>query len=83
MKVLGRTLLILVTFGVVGYLTMHVLIARAVAHGTPEYSVRMGGALGGLFVGGGAATLVALALLLGGRRTADPDHETDDNAPSR
>ncbi len=68
MRVLWRVLLVLFTFGGVGYLTMHLLIARAVAHGTPEYSVRLAGAMGGLFVGGSVACLVALVFLLGGRR---------------
>ena len=47
----------------VGYGTTHLLIARAVARGTPEYSVRMGGALGGLFAGGAVLVLLGLALL--------------------
>ncbi len=74
MRVLWRALLVLFTFGGVGYLTMRLLIARAVARGTPEYSVRLAGAMGGLFVGGSVACLVTLVFLLGGRRrssTAD------------
>jgi hypothetical protein len=62
-----RVLAVVAVFLGVGYATMHLLIARAVARGAPEYSVRLGGAMGGLFVGGGAAVLVGLALLLGSR----------------
>ena len=68
MRIAWRALLVLATFIAVGYGTMHLLVARAVARGTPEYSVRMGGALGGLFMGGAAAVLVGLVLLLGGKR---------------
>lgn len=71
MRVLWRTLLILGTFLGAGYLTMHLLITRAVARGVPEVNVRLGGAVGGLFVGGAAASLLALALLLGGRKSAE------------
>lgn len=70
MRVIGRICLILAVFAGVGYATMHWLTARAVARGTPEYRVRMGSALGGLFAGGGVATIVALGLLLGGGKDA-------------
>lgn len=78
MRFAVRALLILFTFVAVGYGTMHWLIARAVSHGTPEYQVRMGGALGGLFAGGIAATLVLLALLLGRKRPHLPPEPTED-----
>ncbi len=68
MRVIWRAFLILGTFLGVGYATMHLLVAHAVARGTPEYSVRLAGAMAGLFVGGVAALLLTLALLLGGRR---------------
>ncbi len=68
MSVVWRGLLVVATFLLVGYATMHLLIARAVARGTPEYSVRLGGAVGGLFVGGAAAVLVGIALLVGRKR---------------
>ncbi len=78
MRIVWRVLLVLLTFVGVGYATMHLLIARAVARGTPEYSVRMGGALGGLFVGGAAAVLVGLVLLMAGRtRPAPQDLDGD------
>lgn len=74
MRIVWRALLVLLTFVGVGYGVMHLLIARGVARGAPEYSVRMGGALGGLFSGGAAAVLVGIALLLSGRpRPSAPD----------
>ena len=75
MRWLWRALAVLGTFLIVGYTTMRLLIAHAVAKGTPEYNVRLGGAMGGLFVGGVAAVLLALALLLGGRSSAEPEDE--------
>ena len=69
MRWLWRVLLVLVVFGVVGDLAMRMLIAHAVARGLPEYSVRLGGAMGGLFIGGGAAVVVAIALLVWGKRS--------------
>lgn len=76
MRVVGRICFIVAVFMGVGYGTMHWLTARAVARGTPEYRVRMGSALGGLFAGGGVATLVTLGLLLGGA-----PHPSDVDAP--
>lgn len=78
MKLLLRILAVLLTFLGVGFATMHVLIARGVARGTPEYELRLGGAMGGLFVGGASACLVGLALLLSrARRPTDEDQEPD------
>ena len=59
-----RLVVILITFLGVGYTTMRLLVAHAVAKGSPEYSVRLAGAMGGLFVGGGSAALAALLLWL-------------------
>ncbi len=73
MRIVWRVLLVLLTFVGVGYATMHLLIAHGVARGTPEYSVRMGGALGGLFSGGAAAVLVGLVVLMAGRTRRSPD----------
>ncbi len=67
MRLLWRVALVLTTSLGAGYATMHLLIARAVARGVPEYNVRLAGAMAGLFVGGVAACLVALAILLAGR----------------
>ncbi len=77
MRVLWRALAVLAVFLGVGYATMHLLIARGMAHGTPEYDLRLGGAMGGLFVGGAAASLVALLFLLGGRRAPAQGDEQD------
>lgn len=78
MRVAWRVLLVLVTFAVIGYTTMHVLIARAVDRGAPEYSVRLGGAMGGLFVGGAAAVLVGIALLAGKKRARSSSQNEPD-----
>ena len=52
----------------VGMLTSHLVVARAVAHGTPEYAVRLAGAMAGLFAAGIAAVLLALGMLTTRRR---------------
>lgn len=69
LRLVGRILLLLAVFLGVGLWSAHALIAHAVAEGTPEYRVRLAGAMGGLFAGGGAAALVLLALVFGRRRT--------------
>ena len=69
LRLVGRILLLLAVFLGVGFWAAHALIAHAVAAGTPEYRVRLAGAMGGLFAGGAAAVLVFLALVFGGRRT--------------
>ncbi len=68
-RLVGRIFLLLAVFLGVGFWAAQALIAHAVAGGTPEYSVRLAGAMGGLFAGGGAAVLVALALVFGGGRS--------------
>ena len=69
MRWLWRVVLVVGVFAGVGYGAMRLLIAHAVARGAPEYSVRLGAAMGGLFVGGVAAVLVGIALLVGGKRS--------------
>ena len=59
-----RVVLLLAIFVGVGLWSAHGLIARAVAHGTPEYQVRLAGYMGGLFAGGAAATVAGVVLLL-------------------
>ena len=75
MQSLWRLFAIVATFLVVGYTTMHVVIARSVAKGMLEYSVRLGGAMAGLFVGGAVATVLALWILLRPKRggSIEPD----------
>ena len=70
MRLWLRVLVVVAVFAAVGWGTAHVVIARAVARGTPEYEVRLAGAMAGLFVGGAAAVIVLLASLLGARRSA-------------
>ena len=61
------SILVLVPLAV-GVLTSHLLIARAVAQGTPEYAVRLAGEMAGLFAAGLAAVVVGLGLLVTRRR---------------
>lgn len=78
MRWIWRALTVAFVFAAVGYATARLLIAHAVARGAPEYSIRLGGAMGGLFVGGVAAVLVALVMLLGGKRSSgsnEPDQD--------
>ena len=70
MRLWLRVLVVVAVFAGVGWATAHIIIARAVARGTPEYEVRLAGAMAGLFVGGAAAVIVLLASLLGARRSA-------------
>lgn len=77
MRLLWRALAVLGTFVVTGFIAMHVVVAHAVARGTPEYSVRLAGAMAGLFLGGAAAVLVTIALLIGNKRSPSTDHEDD------
>ena len=69
LRLFGRIVLLLAIFLGVGCWTAHALIAHAVARGTPEYNVRLAGATGGLFAGGGATMIAGLALLLGKPRS--------------
>ncbi len=71
-----RVLLVVAVFAGVGWLTSHLVVARAVAHGTPEYAVRLAGYMSGLFVGGVAAMLAGLAMLLAGRGSSADDETT-------
>ena len=64
-RLVGRILLLLAVFLGVGFAAAHALIAHAVAAGTPEYNVRLAGAMSGLFAGGSATVLVAVALFFG------------------
>ena len=61
---LARLFAAVITFGLAGYATMHAVVAHAVARGTPEYEVRLAGAMAGLFVGGIAACVAGLAMVL-------------------
>lgn len=72
-RLIGRILLLLAVFLGVGLWTGQALIAHAVAAGTPEYEVRLAGAMGGLFAGGGATALTGLALLLARPRRRTPE----------
>ncbi len=68
-RLVGQILLLVAVFLGVGFAVAHALIAHAVAAGTPEYNVRLAGAMGGLFAGGAATVLVSLALFFGQKPT--------------
>ena len=63
-----RVLILVLVPLAVGILTSHLLIARAVKHGTPEYAVRLAGEMAGLFAAGMATVVVGLGLLATRRR---------------
>ena len=70
MRVVGflfRVLLLIAIFVGVGIWAAHLMIARAVARGTPEYDVRLASYMAGLFVGGSVATVAGIGMLLAGR----------------
>lgn len=64
-----RVLLLMVLFLGIGAWAAHALISRAVAHGKREYEVRLGAYMGGLFIGGSAATAAGVLMLLSGKRS--------------
>ena len=81
MRVAGfalRVVLLVVIFVGVGLWAAHLLIARAVAQGTPEYDVRLAGYMGGLFLGGAAATVAGVVMLLVRRRDG-PEEALDEH----
>ena len=72
MRVLGfifRVLLLVAIFAGVGIWASHVVLARAMAQGQPEYEVRLASYMAGLFIGGSVATLAGVLMLINDRRT--------------
>lgn len=65
-----RTILVLAVFVVVGWSVMHLVIEHSVQMGTPDSEVRLAGGMAGLFAGGAAACLAAIATLVGRRPEA-------------
>ena len=74
-----RLLLLLVIFVGVGLWAAHIVVAHAVSQGKPEYAVRLAAYMTGLFLGGSAATVVGVVMLLSGRRVSAPVQEQPDN----
>ena len=73
MRVWGGVLRVVLLVGVfagVGLWSAHLVMAREMAHGQPEYAVRLASYMTGLFAGGVLATLVGIAMLLLRRRPA-------------
>ena len=69
MRYAWRTLLIVAVFLGVGYGVMHLVISHAVQMAAPESEIRLAGGMAGLFSGGAAACLVAIATLWGRPQT--------------
>ena len=73
MRVVGflvRVLIVLAVFALTGWGMAQLMITHAVARGTPEYDIRLAAYTGGLFVGGSAAVLVGISMILWDRRKA-------------
>ena len=66
-----RGVLLVRIFAGVGIGAAHLVMARAMAHGQPEYAVRLASYMTGLFAGGVLATVVGIAMLLLKRRPAE------------
>jgi TRAP-type C4-dicarboxylate transport system permease small subunit len=62
MRVIVRTLVLLVVFIGVGWLTARSVIHHAAA-GTPAAEIRLSAAMAALFAGGAAAVIVGIALV--------------------
>ncbi len=67
MRYAWRTLLILAVFLGVGYAVMHVVITHTVQMATPDPEIRLAAGMAGLFCGGAAACIVAIATVWGRR----------------
>lgn len=63
MRVVLRVVLVLAVFVGVGLLASHEVMAHARAAGTAEAEVRLSAWMAGLFVGGAAAVVAAIAVL--------------------
>lgn len=55
-------------FIITGIWSAHLVLARAMAHGKPEYEVRLASYMAGLFVAGSVATIAGVGMLLLGRQ---------------
>ncbi len=63
MRVAARVVVVLATFLFVGWATQRAVLMHAVAGGAPGAEVRLARLMAGLFAGGAAALLTAIALL--------------------
>lgn len=68
MRIAWRLGLAAAVFVVVGVLTAKGVAAHAVARGADPVQVRLGAWMAGLFAGGVAGVIAAIALLVGGSR---------------
>ncbi len=65
---LARVFLLLAIFAGVGVWAARYVVAREVAHGQPEYAIRLASYMTGLFAGGVVTTLALVVMLLLDRR---------------
>ena len=63
MRYAWRSLLIVAVFLGVGYAVMHIVLSFSLDTGTPASELRLAAGMAGLFAGGAAACLVAIATL--------------------
>ena len=65
-----RVLILVAIFAGVGIWAAHLVIAREIAQGKPEYAVRLASYMTGLFAGGIVATVAGGLMLLLSRRSS-------------
>lgn len=63
-----RVLLLIGIFAGVGLWGAHAVLAHAMAQGKPEYEVRLASYMAGLFIGGSAAMVAGILMLVSGAR---------------
>ena len=66
---LVRISVLLAVFILSGIWSAHLVLARAMAQGKPEYEVRLASYMAGLFVAGSVATITGVAMLLLDRKS--------------
>ena len=65
-----RVVLLVGIFAGVGVWAAHLVMAREMAHGQPEYAIRLASYMTGLFAGGSLATVAGVVMLLLDRQAA-------------
>jgi hypothetical protein len=63
MRIALRTLVLLVVFAGVGWLTAHAVMGHAASKGAMQPEVRLAGEMAGLFAGGAATLVVWIAMV--------------------
>jgi hypothetical protein len=65
MRMVVRTLVLVVVFAGVGWLTARGVMAHVASGGAMQPEVRLAGAMAGLFAGGAAAVIAGIAMVWG------------------